>query len=439
VTPERPPGLPYEILARKRAGGELGPAAVRAVVAGAADGSWSDAQLGAFLMAAAIHGLGAAETRTLTESMLTSGETWELRRDLPLLCDKHSTGGVGDKVSLPLAALLAACGLPAVMLTGRALGHTAGTADKLEAIPGLGLDLDRERCLALLRATGIAIGVATAEIAPADRRLYALRDQTATVDSLPLITASILSKKLATGAGALVLDVKTGSGAFLPRPEDAERLARLLVETARSLGTPASAWITDMSQPLGRRVGHASEVNETLELLGGDGPEDLREVTFTLCREVAALHGVELPVGRLAETLASGAAREAFVRWARAQGARGWSGEALPLAGEEHVLAASRAGWLGAVDCRALGMLMIEAGAGRSRPGAPIDMGVALCYETRVGRRLEAGEPVARLHLRRRDEALARRFLACFTVTEGPSAAPPLLHGRIATAASAAT
>ena len=382
-------------------------------------------------MAAAIHELGPAETRLLTEGMLRSGEQWELRRDVPLLCDKHSTGGVGDKVSLPLAGLLAACDLPVVMLTGRALGHTAGTADKLEAIPGLGLDLDRAGCLELLRTTGIAIGVATGEIAPADRRLYALRDQTATVESLPLITASILSKKLATGAGALVLDVKTGSGAILPSREGAERLARLLVDTARSLGTPASAWITEMGQPLGRWVGHASEVNESLELLTSGGPEDLRELTFTLCREVAALHGQELADERLDRALASGEARERFVRWARAQGAEGWDGEPLPLAGEELVVSAPRAGFLAAVDCRALGLLMIEAGAGRARPDAPIDMGVALRCEARLGDRLRAGEPLARLYLRRRDEALASRFMACFTVAEEPAAAPPLLHARI--------
>ncbi|MGB6362891.1 MAG: thymidine phosphorylase, partial [Thermoanaerobaculia bacterium] len=206
---------PYRILERKRAGGSLRDAEVRAVVAGATDGSWSDGQLAAFLMAAAIQGLGAEETHSLTLAMLESGEQWDLAADIPTLTDKHSTGGVGDKVSLVLAPLLAACGVPIVMLTGRALGHTGGTADKLEVVPGLDLELDRARCLDLLEEVGLAVGIATSAIAPADSRLYQLRDQTATVASLPLITASVLSKKLATGAAALVFDVKTGNGAFL--------------------------------------------------------------------------------------------------------------------------------------------------------------------------------------------------------------------------------
>ena len=242
--------LPYEILGRKRAGEPLSAAEVRALVAGAADGSWSDAQVGAFLMAAAIRGMNADETRTLTLAMLESGEQWRLASEVPRLCDKHSTGGVGDKVSLPLAPLLAACGLPVVMLTGRALGHTGGTADKLEAVPGLRLGLDRESTLRLLRDTGIAIGIATGSIAPADKRLYQLRDQTATVSSLPLITASILSKKLAAGAGALVLDVKVGSGAILPEVEQARELAELLVATANALGLRTSGWLMSVIQPL---------------------------------------------------------------------------------------------------------------------------------------------------------------------------------------------
>jgi pyrimidine-nucleoside phosphorylase len=335
---------------------------------------------------------------------------------------------------LPLAPLLAACDLPVVMLTGRALGHTGGTADKLEAIPGLALDLDRATTLRLLREVGIAIGVATGSIAPADRRLYALRDQTATVSSLPLITASILSKKLATGAGALVLDVKTGSGAFLPAMSAARELASLLVSTANALGVPTSAWLTDMSQPLGRWVGHACEVQETLELLAGEGPADLREITFALAAEVAALHGVTLKAPRLDEAIASGAAREAFLRWARAQGAEAaWTASPrLALADEEHVVTSPAAGWLAAVDCRALGLLLVEAGAGRAHAGAAIDPGVSLRYESRLGRRVEAGEPLARLYLRRRDERLAAAVGACFTVTPEPATPPPLLYERIA-------
>ncbi len=425
--------LPYEILSRKRAGGALSAAALRTVVAGAADGSWSDSQLGAFLMAAAIQGLDGEETRILTLAMLESGERWGLAGEVRRLCDKHSTGGVGDKVSLSLAPLLAACGLPVVMLTGRALGHTGGTADKLEAIPGLRLDLDRAATLRLLRETGIAIGIATGSIAPADRRLYALRDQTATVSSLPLITASILSKKLAAGAGALVLDVKVGSGAILPELAEATALAELLVATANALGLPTSAWLTDMSQPLGEWVGHACEVNETLDLLSGGGAEDLRHVTFALAREVAALHGEVLPVERLAAVAASGKARELFLRWARAQGAdAAWAAAPrLALAAEEQVVRAPTTGWLAAVDCRALGLLMIEAGAGRAHPGAVIDPRVSLRREARLGERVEAGAPLARLYLRRRDESLAASLAACYRIAAEPVPAPPLLHRRV--------
>jgi pyrimidine-nucleoside phosphorylase len=426
--------LPYEILTRKRDGESLDEAAVRAVVAGAASGGWSDAQLGAFLMATAIRGLDAAETRVLTLAMLESGEQWRLARDFPRVCDKHSTGGVGDKVSLPLAPLLAACGLPVVMLTGRALGHTGGTADKLEAIPGLELALDRERTLRLLREPGIAIGIATGSIAPADKRLYALRDQTATVSSLPLITASILSKKLAAGAGALVLDVKTGSGAILPSIEESTALARLLVDTANALGLPTSAWITDMGQPLGDWVGHACEVNETMDLLEGRGADDLRELTFALAIEVAGLHGETVTADRLRQVVASGAARELFLRWAREQGAdEAWTREPrLPIAAEEHVVSAPAPGWLSAVDCRELGLLMIQAGAGRAVPGAAIDVGVSFRREARLGQQVEAGEPLAWLYLRKRDDRLAAEFGRCFTISPEPMTAPPLLHRRIA-------
>jgi pyrimidine-nucleoside phosphorylase len=425
---------PYEILARKRAGEPLSEAAIREVVTGAASGSWGDAELAAFLMAAVIRGMDAAETRALTLAMLESGERWGLAADLPGVADKHSTGGVGDKVSLVLAPLLAACGVPVVMLTGRALGHSGGTADKLESIPGLRLELDRARCLEVARATGLAIGVATAEIAPADRRLYALRDRTATVESLPLMTASILSKKLATGAAAVVFDVKLGSGAFLPDRERAGELARLLTETACALGTPAAALLTDMSQPLGRWVGHAAEVNESLEALAGGGAPDLMEVTYALALEAAALAGRPLEPADLERAIAGGAARERFLRWAQAQGAEpAWlRAPALALAPEEMSVAARRAGVVAAMDTRRLGLLLAEAGAGRLAGGA-LDPGVALDLRARLGDRVAAGAELCRLHLRRRDEGLAARVAECFTIGDR-GASPPLIVGRVAPA-----
>jgi thymidine phosphorylase len=419
--------LPYEILARKRAGIRLGDDEVRAVARGATDGSWTEGQLAAFLMAAAIRGLDAGETGALTRAMLESGERWELRRDVPRLCDKHSTGGVGDKVSLVIAPLLASCGLPVAMLAGRGLGHTAGTLDKLESIPGLDLDLDRERFLDRLRRCGMAIGGATERIAPADRRLYALRDATATVDSLPLITASILSKKLALGAAAVVFDVKTGEGAFLPERERSLELARGLVETARALGTPAAALVTDMSQPLGRWSGHAAEVLESLDLLAGEGPEDLLEVTVALALEVSSLAGQPLDRARLESAIASGEARERFLEWAVLQGADpAWARRPeLPLAPVVRPVKAREGGRLARVDTRRLGLLLIEAGAGRRRPGEAVDFGVSLETRARLGQEVRAGDELARLHLRRDDDGLAARFADCFTVAE--TAEPPRL------------
>ncbi len=424
--------LPYRILERKRAGMRLDPEEIRSVARGATDGSWSEGQLAAFLMAAAIRGLDGGETRALTVAMRDSGERWDLGSAVPRLCDKHSTGGVGDKVSLVIAPLLASCGLPVFMLAGRGLGHTGGTIDKLESIPGMDLRLDRARCLDLLARCGMAIGAATADIAPADGRLYALRDVTATVDSIPLITASILSKKLATGSAAVVFDVKTGNGAFLPELERSLELARGLVETSRALGTPASCLVTDMSQPLGRWAGHAAEVRESLDALGGQGPEDLMEVTFALAAEVARLAGQPVERREMEAAIASGRAREAFERWAALQGAKSaWlRAPRFDLAPVARPLLARRSGRLAAVDVRQLGLLLVEAGGGRARPDDEIDFGISLETRVRLGAAVEAGEELARIYLRREDERLAESFAACFTV-EDAGEAPPLIAGRV--------
>ncbi len=424
--------LAYPILNKKRQGQSLSSAEIRAAVDGATDGSWSDAQLAAFLMAAAIRGLDAGETHDLTMAMLESGDQWDLAREIPGLVDKHSTGGVGDKVSLILAPILAACDIPVVMLTGRALGHTAGTADKLDTIPGLDQELDRSRSLRLLERHRMAIGVATADIAPADRQLYRLRDQTATVESLPLITGSILSKKLASGAEGLVFDVKTGNGAFMSRREQAEELAQLLVDVTESLGRKASALITDMSQPLGDWVGHSAEILESLDCLKGDGPENLMQVTFALALELSDRLGHGLTHDRLESAVASGQAHQALVDWAAAQGAdpRWLQAPDLSLAPHEHVLESPRDGTLAQVATRQLGLLMVEAGAGRALAGDEIDFGVSLRYRARLGDRLEAGEEIARLYFRRAAPELAARFADCFEVAD-EGEAPPQVLGRV--------
>ncbi|HKI02195.1 MAG TPA: thymidine phosphorylase [Thermoanaerobaculia bacterium] len=424
--------LPYRILERKRAGMRLSEEEIRSVALGAADGSWSEGQLAAFLMAAAIRGLDPGETEALTRAMMESGERWDLFRDVPRLCDKHSTGGVGDKVTLILGPLLASCGLPIAMLAGRGLGHTGGTIDKLESIPGVDLRLDRSRCLDLLDRCGLAIGSATAGIAPADRRLYELRDTTATVDSLPLIIASILSKKLAMGAAAVVLDVKTGNGAFMPELDRSVELARGLVETARALGTPASGLVTDMSQPLGRWVGHAAEVMETYQCLDGEGPEDLMAVTLALGEEVSRL--ARQPVSRreMEEALASGRARQRFEDWAALQGADpDWLRQPrFPLAPVELPLLARRSGRLAAVDVRQLGLLLVEAGGGRTRPDDTVDFGISLEAKARLGQEVQEGDELARVYLRRDDDRLAGLFAACFAVGD-EGTAPPLIAARV--------
>jgi thymidine phosphorylase len=426
--------LPYRILERKRAGMRLSEEEIRAVAQGAADGSWADGQLGAFLMAAAIRGLDVEETRALTLAMLESGERWDLGAEVPRLCDKHSTGGVGDTVSLVIAPLLASLGLPVAMLAGRGLGHTGGTIDKLESIPGIAsLELGRAACLDLLARCGMVIGGASGDIAPADRRLYGLRDATATVDSIPLITASILSKKLAVGTAGAVFDVKTGNGAFLPELERSRELARGLVETCRALGMPASCLITDMSQPMGRWAGNAAEVREALDALEGNGPADLMEVTYALAEEVTRLVGQPVTRSEMEEAIASGRARERFERWAELSGAHPvWLRRPeLPLAPVERPLLADRSGRLAAVDVRQLGLLLVEAGGGRARPGDAIDFGVALETKARLGDPVEAGQELARVYLRREDDRLVRLFAACYTVAD-EGAAPPLIAERVA-------
>lgn len=427
---------PYRILDRLRDGRPLDGAALRAVAAGAArepdDGGWTQAELAAFLMGVAVRGLDPEGTRALSLAMLESGEQWDLAAEIPTVVDKHSTGGVADTVSLILGPLLAACEVPVVMLTGRGLGHTGGTTDKLEAIPGLRLDLSRDNCRRLLAEHGLAIGTSTPAIAPADRRLYALRDRTATIRSLPLITASILSKKLATGAAAIVFDVKTGNGAFLPEPGAAHELARTLVDTSSALGRPASALVTDMSQPLGEWAGHTSEVRATLEALAGEGHRELMEVTYVLAEEMATR--VRQPVTRasLEAAIASGQARARFDDWAAAQGADpAWLARPmLALAPVERVVAAPRTGVLARVDTRQLGLLLAEAGGGRLGPGGAIDHGVSLRYRKRLGERVERGEELLRLYLRQDDEELVGRFARAFEVAD-EGVAPELIVERL--------
>src|SRR6059058_4655724 len=312
----------YELLNRKRRGAPLEPREIEAFIERYTAGAVPDYQMSALLMAIAINGMTAEEMATLTQAMLRSGEQWHLRDQYDFIADKHSTGGVGDKVSLILAPWVAACGIKIGMLSGRGLGHTGGTLDKLEAIPRFNARLSREELERAVADAGCAISTSTEGIAPADKKIYALRDVTGTVESLPLITASIMSKKLAMGASALILDVKTGSGAFMRKYQDAKALAQSLIAAAEGSGTRVEAFLTDMDQPLGVAAGNANEIAETFEVLKGKGPKDVEEITRAQAIRVLVMSGkFDDASARTAldEALSSGRAIEQARKWIAAQ------------------------------------------------------------------------------------------------------------------------
>jgi thymidine phosphorylase len=437
--------LPAEIIARKRDGHALDAAAVQAFVQGLVadgEGGWSDAQVGAMAMAIVLRGMDSTETVALTEAMTRSGEVlcWA-DADLPRpVLDKHSTGGVGDKVSLILAPLLAACGGVVPMVSGRGLGHTGGTLDKLEALPGFTVDLPTDRLRALLRSAGCAIVGASPRLAPADRRLYAIRDVTATVESLPLITASILSKKRAAGLQALVMDVKCGSGAFCRTLEQAQALARSLVDVARGAGLPTVALVTDMNRVLGRSAGNALEVAEALAVLRGDVLDAqttrLRQLCLALVAEALQLGGLHAsPAPALAAAEQALVSGEAAVRFARMVAAQGGPSDALqdarlPTAPVQRPVPAPRAGVVGALDVQALGWAVAALGGGRRRPGDAVDPRVGLAGVGAPGEAVAAGQPLAWVHAA--DEAAAdlavRAVAQAMPVGDAADPAPPLVR-----------
>ncbi|MGF1628647.1 MAG: thymidine phosphorylase [Kiloniellaceae bacterium] len=408
--------LPQEIIRRKRDGATLTVEEIDAFVAGIADGSLGDGQLAAFAMSAFLRGMTSDETVALTRAMTASGARLDWRGfDLggPVL-DKHSTGGVGDKVSLVLAPLLAACGAYVPMISGRGLGHTGGTLDKLEAIPGYNATPDIPRFQKVVAEAGCAIIGQTAELAPADRRLYAVRDVTATVESVPLITASILSKKLAAGLDGLVMDVKVGNGAFASTPQMAEDLAESIVSVAEGAGLPTTALITDMDQPLGRSAGNALEVAECVELLtGATGDPRLREVTLALAVEMLLLGGLaddaKAARAKAEEALASGRAAERFSAMVAALGGPADFLERpaalLPSAPIRRPVQAKAAGVLSACDTRAVGMAVIALGGGRRRVEDRIDPAVGIDEILPLGQIVSRSDPIAVVHAA--DEASA--------------------------------
>lgn len=393
--------LAANLLAKKRDGLELSDAEIRFLIEGFCDGSVADYQMSALTMAVCLQGMSLRETATLTRSMLESGDALprEVSAEVPRV-DKHSTGGLGDKVSLILAPLLAACGVHVPMVSGRGLGLTGGTLDKLEAIPGFRTDLSVDQSSKVLRDVGAFIVSASERIAPADRRLYALRDVTGTVESIPLITASILSKKLAASLDALVMDVKVGGAAFMKTMEAAKELGDSLVRVGTAAGLPTSVLISDMDQPLGKAIGNANEVNESVAILQGQGRADpllatVRDLTIQL--GVSLLVRVNLATDRadatrqLAKALDSGAAMERFEAMVAAQGGR-WADKLAVASG--YAVEASRSGYVQHIDCYAIGSAIVSLGGGRRQVGDPIDPAVGVEVNVRIGDRVDRGQPV---------------------------------------------
>jgi pyrimidine-nucleoside phosphorylase len=394
-----------DLIRKKRDSAELSREEINFLISGYTRGEIPDYQMAAWLMAAWIRGINRSELAALTEAMLYSGQVLNLSSIPGMKVDKHSTGGVGDKTSLILAPIVAAGGLTVPMISGRGLGHTGGTLDKLESIPGFNVNLALDEFLRVLRECGMGLIGQTSEIAPADKKIYALRDATSTVESVGLICASIMSKKLAEGIDALVLDVKTGSGAFMKREEDSVLLAEIMVETGQRMGKKMVALITDMNQPLGRMAGHSNEVIECIDVLNGGGPADLRELSlelsawmFYLCERTRSLDE-----GRqLAEKMiATGQAKEKFKQGIRLQGGDQRvvdNPKLLPKAASRVEVMSPTAGFIIATNCEQLGTALATLGGGREKKEDSIDHAVGLEFHKRIGDRVEKGEPLVTIH-----------------------------------------
>ncbi|MEO6710593.1 MAG: thymidine phosphorylase [Planctomycetota bacterium] len=423
-----------EVLLKKRDGGELDAAEIEAFIAGAVDGSIPDYQTSVLLSSIFRHGFTVRELVAWTRAMLNSGTSLRLERiQLPKI-DKHSTGGVGDKVSIPLAPAVAACGVAVPMISGRGLGHTGGTLDKLESIPGFRTQLEPEEFARVLETCGLALGGQTPQIVPADRKFYALRDATGLVESIPLIASSILAKKLAEGLDGLVLDVKFGSGAFLPQMDRGRELARTMKSLAKAMKLRASVFLTSMDQPLGESAGHTLEIAESIACLRGGGPADLRELVEVQGAEMLRLGGVARDEDdgreRIRQALDSGRALEVFRRVVEAQG-----GDAtvideparLPAAWDVFVVTAARAGWFTYTNVREVGNAIIELGGGRQRVEDSVDPSVGIRFPVKAGAQVERGQALFEVH--HRASHTLEPALACLTrafeiADERPSVGP---------------
>lgn len=429
-----------ELIAAKRDGGTLADGEIRHIITAFGNGEVADYQMAAFLMASFLRGLDDAETVALTEAMLHSGSVLDLPQVKGTKVDKHSTGGVGDKVSICLAPLVAACGVPVPMVSGRGLGHTGGTLDKLEAIPGFRTDLPVTDFARIVGEVGTCMIGQTEEIAPADKRIYALRDVTATVECIPLIVASILSKKLAEGIDGLVLDVKVGRGAFMKDETRARALAEKLVRVGTRAGKSVVAVLTRMEAPLGIAVGNANETREALEVLHGGGPADLVECTLVLGAEMLVLGGVakDLAEGekKLRDAIASGSAVRTMERMVAAQ-----HGDASVVADPKKLaiapvvveVKAPRSGFVTGIDALEIGLTGVQIGAGRTRVDQKVDHAVGITIDKKLGDPVAAGDVVARLHLRDpgRGRDAAKRIGAAYAYGDAAPSSAPLVVGRV--------
>jgi pyrimidine-nucleoside phosphorylase len=424
-----------ELIERKRDGGELNADEFAELMLGYAEGSIPDYQLAAFCMAVFFRGLASAETYAMTDALIRTGETVDLHGALGRkVVDKHSTGGVGDKTSIAVGPVVAACGVPFGKMSGRGLGHTGGTLDKLESIPGFRVELSTDELIEQVRSVGLAIVGATANLVPADKKLYALRDVTATVDNFSLIAASIMSKKIAGGADAIVLDVKVGDGAFMKARADAEQLADVMIDLGRRAGREVVAVISDMNEPLGHAVGNALEIREAIATLRGEGPADFVELVEEASTQLLALSdlGVSRDEARanVQTALGDGSALTAYERWITAQGGNP-DEAALPTAAVVREVPAPTAGHVQSVGAVQVGNAALRLGAGRRDKDDPIDHSVGVVCLKKRGDQVAAGEPLAEIHARDDDSAAsaAAEVLAAYELGDDTPAPRSVILG----------
>ncbi|GCE04339.1 thymidine phosphorylase [Dictyobacter aurantiacus] len=426
-----------ELITRKRDGGTFSTEEITWLIEHYTQGSIPDYQMAALLMAIYLRGMDARETSDLTLAMARSGAQLHVNTQVSPVIDKHSTGGVGDKVTLAVAPLVAACGVAVGKMTGRGLGHTGGTVDKLESVDGFHVELSRDEFMRILQEHQIVLAGQSNELAPADGKLYALRDVTGTIESIPLIASSIMSKKLAVGASHLLLDVKFGSGAFMKTIEQARQLARAMVEIGRAAGLHTVAAITSMEQPLGRAIGNSIELREAIDILRGQGPADVSELCYHEAAELLMMTGKasdETAANQIvAQAIQSGAAVKKLAEIIAAQGGNPGQieqPELLPTAPVKTMLKSPRGGYIASINAEGIGVASMHLGAGRFKKGDPIDHRTGLILQAKVGDHLATGDPLIEIHARDEQEAhdIQASLLACYQWSENPVQTQSLIH-----------